>query len=69
MATIVNSANPSFAFSASGFFAGLKERIALNSKYRATVREMSQLTRRDLDDLGIAPYDIPRLAREHVYGE
>ena len=37
------------------------------SAYRETVRELSALGDRELDDLGIARGDIGNLAREHVY--
>lgn len=31
---------------------------------RRTAGELNKLSRRDLNDLGISPYDIPRIARE-----
>ena len=33
-------------------------------RYRDTLRELSSLTTRELDDLGITRYDIGRVARE-----
>jgi len=38
------------------------------SAYRQTVRELSMLDDRELNDLGIARGDIDGLARSHVYG-
>ncbi|WP_083861347.1 DUF1127 domain-containing protein [Microvirga lotononidis] len=35
--------------------------------YRKTVRELAQLSDRDLADLGIARYDISRVAREATF--
>lgn len=34
-------------------------------RYRETVRELSRLTDRELDDLGISRWDIPLVARKH----
>ncbi|HEY8384296.1 MAG TPA: DUF1127 domain-containing protein [Microvirga sp.] len=35
-------------------------------RYRDTVRELSQLTDRELDDLGISRFQIDSIAREHA---
>jgi uncharacterized protein YjiS (DUF1127 family) len=35
-------------------------------RYRETVRELSQLTDRELDDLGISRFQIDSIAREHA---
>ena len=35
-------------------------------RYRETIRELSQLTDRELDDLGISRYQIENVAREHA---
>jgi uncharacterized protein YjiS (DUF1127 family) len=35
-------------------------------RYRDTVRELSQLTDRELDDLGISRFQIESVAREHA---
>jgi uncharacterized protein YjiS (DUF1127 family) len=35
-------------------------------RYRETVRELSQLTDRELDDLGISRIEIDSIAREHA---
>jgi uncharacterized protein YjiS (DUF1127 family) len=36
------------------------------AKYQQTVRELSALSRRELDDLGIRRHDIQRIARDSV---
>ena len=35
-------------------------------RYRETVRELSHLSDRELDDLGISRYDIDAIARKHA---
>ena len=35
-------------------------------RYRDTVRELSQLTDRELDDLGISRFQIESVARSHA---
>ncbi|WP_336488928.1 DUF1127 domain-containing protein [Methylobacterium nigriterrae] len=35
-------------------------------RYRETVQELSRLTKRDLDDLGINRFEIPRIARRRA---
>jgi uncharacterized protein YjiS (DUF1127 family) len=35
-------------------------------RYRETVRELSQLTDRELDDLGISRFQIDSIARDHA---
>jgi uncharacterized protein YjiS (DUF1127 family) len=35
-------------------------------RYRDTVRELSQLTDRELDDLGISRFQIESVARQHA---
>lgn len=42
---------------------------ALRAEYDRTYAELNALTRRDLDDIGIARADIADIARRHVYGE
>ena len=37
-----------------------------NSKYRRTVRELSQMSDRELRDIGIHRADIRRIARESI---
>jgi uncharacterized protein YjiS (DUF1127 family) len=45
-------------------FEGLKNRFATWQRYNRTVTELRALSNRDLADLGIAPGDIHRIARE-----
>lgn len=45
-------------------FESLKARIHEWMVYRRTVNALSSLDRRELDDLGIATWKIPELARQ-----
>ncbi|WP_420014075.1 DUF1127 domain-containing protein [Tateyamaria sp.] len=45
-----------------------KERHAMRRVYRTTVNELSELSGRELADLGIHPSEIKRLAWEAAYG-
>ncbi len=49
-------------------YADFKSARALRAKYVETVRELERLENRELTDLGISRYDIPRIAQKHVYG-
>lgn len=51
-----------------GFIARLRKSYDDYRLYRATVNELSQLSDRDLADLGISRYDIVAIGRESVYG-
>lgn len=44
------------------------EQVTLYSQYRRTVRELSQLTPRELADLGLNVTNIRATAHEAVYG-
>ena len=44
----------------------LKARFAAWHAYRVTLRELSQLTDRDLADIGICRSDIPAIARRSL---
>ncbi|MCB8820480.1 DUF1127 domain-containing protein [Microvirga rosea] len=46
------------------FVTYILSKIRAYKLYRTTVRELAQLSDRDLADLGIARFDIPRLARD-----
>jgi uncharacterized protein YjiS (DUF1127 family) len=48
------------------FVTYLLSRIRAYLRYRETVRELSALTDRELDDLGISHFEIGNVAREHV---
>ncbi len=49
-------------------FAALKSRFTNWLTYRRTCRELFSLDRRELDDIGIAPWQIREVARRSVYG-
>jgi uncharacterized protein YjiS (DUF1127 family) len=48
------------------FVSYLLAKIRAYLLYRETVRELSQLTDRELDDLGISRYEIDSVARAHA---
>ncbi len=48
------------------FVTYLLSRIRAYMRYRETVRELSVLTDRELDDLGISRFEIENVVREHV---
>lgn len=52
----------------SAFIAEHREAAAKRTAVRRTRDELAQLSDRELDDLGVSRYDIPRVAREAVYG-
>lgn len=52
----------------SAYVAALKLAVAQYGEYRATCREMQNLSNRELDDIGIRRIDIASIARAHVYG-
>jgi uncharacterized protein YjiS (DUF1127 family) len=45
-------------------FETLKHRLAERRRYVRTLQELRDLSARDLDDIGISPYEIRRVARE-----
>jgi uncharacterized protein YjiS (DUF1127 family) len=49
-------------------FAALKNRLCAWLTYRRTCSELYALNRRELDDIGIAPWQIREIARRSVYG-
>lgn len=51
-----------------GFVRSLQDAIARRKVYRETVRELRQLSNRDLNDLGISASMITRVANEAAYG-
>lgn len=67
-ANITHSTGFSFVARIEAAIAEFKEARALRAQYNTTVRELSQMTNRDLADIGICRYDIPELAAKHVYG-
>ncbi|GAA6208774.1 hypothetical protein NBRC116601_20670 [Cognatishimia sp. WU-CL00825] len=52
-----------------GLFTEFKAAQAKRATYRTTYNELSNLTDRDLADLGFSRYDIADIAHEHVYGK
>lgn len=52
----------------SAAIARLQESRARRAVYQQTVRELSALTARELDDLGISRSMISRIAQEAAYG-
>lgn len=53
----------------SGFFDRLKDQIARRRIYKRTHAELSALSTRELDDLGISRSMITRLSHEAAYGK
>lgn len=45
---------------------GMADVAARNRSYRRIEKELSSLTNRELADIGISRWDIPRIARQHV---
>lgn len=45
-----------------------REAHALRRRYNATLDELNRLGEAELRDLGMNRYDLPRIAREAVYG-
>ena len=48
------------------FVTYLLSKVRAYVRYRETVRELSQLTDRELDDLGISRFQIDSIARERA---
>lgn len=48
---------------------GIRRSWALRAEYDRTYAELNALSRRDLDDIGIARCDIGDIAYRHVYGQ
>lgn len=49
------------------FVSYILSKVRAYLRYRDTVRELSQLTDRELDDLGISRFQIENIAREHSF--
>jgi uncharacterized protein YjiS (DUF1127 family) len=52
----------------SALIASIREAAAKRASYRQIVDELSALSDRDLDDLGISRHAIADIAWDHVYG-
>lgn len=48
------------------FVSYILSKVRAYMRYRDTVRELSLLSDRELDDLGISRFQIESIAREHV---
>ncbi|MFO7309196.1 MAG: DUF1127 domain-containing protein [Pseudomonadota bacterium] len=48
------------------FVSYILAKIKAYLRYRETVRELSRLTDRELNDLGISRWDIPFVAKKHA---
>ena len=48
------------------FVTQILSKVRAYMRYRETVRELSQLTDRELDDLGISRFQIATIARQHA---
>jgi uncharacterized protein YjiS (DUF1127 family) len=48
------------------FVTYILSKVRAYMRYRDTVRELSQLSDRELDDLGISRFQIDSIAREHA---
>ncbi|MBF9232395.1 DUF1127 domain-containing protein [Microvirga alba] len=48
------------------FVSYILSKVRSYMRYRDTVRELSQLSDRELDDLGISRFQIENIAREHA---
>ena len=69
MAYIANTAKTAHGATAlGGFVARISDRLARRRVYKRTYSELSNLSTRELDDLGISRSMITRLAFEAAYG-
>lgn len=59
---------PALADRIVGFVADLRESAARRAIYRRTVEELSKLSDRELNDIGLARANIEDVARDHAYG-
>jgi uncharacterized protein YjiS (DUF1127 family) len=49
------------------FVSYMLSKVRAYMRYRDTVRELSQLSDRELDDLGISRFQIDSIARQHAF--
>lgn len=70
MAYVANTAKTVHSENAlGGLLARISDRLARRRVYKRTYSELSALSTRELDDLGIARSMITRLAHEAAYGK
>ncbi|MDA5094043.1 DUF1127 domain-containing protein [Aliiroseovarius sp. KMU-50] len=67
-ATEILNAHAGIADRLIALLADFKEAMAKRAIYRETVRELSKLSLRELDDLGIARGEIQSIASKAAYG-
>lgn len=51
-----------------GIYTNLKSALHRRAAYHRTLTELDRLSNSELADLGFSRYDLPRIARETVYG-
>jgi uncharacterized protein YjiS (DUF1127 family) len=49
------------------FVSYVLSKVRAYMRYRETVRELAQLSDRELDDLGISRFQIDSIARQHAF--
>jgi uncharacterized protein YjiS (DUF1127 family) len=69
MTYAVNTVRAGFAQNGQGLVARIKDALARRKLFKQTYRELSALSTRELDDLGINRSMITRLAHEAAYGK
>jgi len=52
----------------SGLLTAIRQALADHALYRRTLRELNELTDRELRDLGISRFSVREIARDSVYG-
>ncbi|MGH1368721.1 MAG: DUF1127 domain-containing protein [Maritimibacter sp.] len=68
-ATDIRTADHGLLDRASGAFKAITKAAAQRKVYRTTLKELRELSARDLADLGISRSEITFLAREAAYGK
>lgn len=60
--------SPAYSGVIANFIQAMKEKYAAHQIYRRTLLELSELTERELNDIGISHRDIDAIAYETAYG-
>ncbi|QHQ35882.1 DUF1127 domain-containing protein [Algicella marina] len=63
------AANGTFTEKATAAFRVLQERYAQHKLYKRTLRELRELSARELADLGLSHANLHSIAYESVYGQ
>lgn len=66
MTTLIMTADR-IGLTVNGWFKRLEAKNARRAQVKKTIKELSNLTDRELNDIGINRYDIPRIAGETRY--